>query len=460
MKRLLLLAFLPYLAISQNFKGRVISSKTEQPVSDVNISFSNIQTLTDKDGQFTVNPSKSFNEQEIIQFSHIGYEIQKISFKELKKLNFKVELIEETETLPEITIQANGKLNLKTKIGFTTLSPLKNAVYSFGSFLKEGKIYVVGGDKSYDFDAFERAKDKTISPEGAVFMKSYYDELRRQEINQSYSGDFAIYDIKSNSWQNSEIKFKKRAYHNLHFYDNTMYVVGGKRISLNAKFEFLENQIEVFDMDKNSITIDQTNPHQAINFASFSYKDNIIIMGGSIKTTLKGKKTFTNKVHFFNITSGLWYELVDMPTPKEATGAVVGDKIYLIGINNDKTATEIESLNLLDEKWQKEGEFFSELESPAITSDNNTIYIFENRRIYLYNVDTKLLKEYIIDLESAGSAIHFFDNKLYIIGGYSHNSFSKTPITSTYSISVDEFDTTKPNRTKILSAASLPKTNQ
>lgn len=463
MKKLLFIFLLSsFLSNAQNTEG-VIVSTTNQPISDVNIvcSSKNFKTLSDRKGKFMIRKESSFNETDTLQFSHIGYQISKISFKELRKLNFKIYLKEETENLSEIAISANGKLKLKSKIAFTKLAPLKNAIYSFGSFVKDGKIYIVGGDASYESDAFQKAKEKTVNTDTEIFMKTFYDELRRQEGSHSYRGDFLIYDINTDSWQTSEIKFKKRAYNNLHYYDNKMYVLGGKRISGNAKFEYLENEIEVFDLNNNTITIDKTNPHQAVNFSSFTYKDNIIVMGGSIKTTLKGKKTFTNKVRFYNIPSGLWYELSDMPTAKEANGVLIGDKIYLIGGNNGQPLSEIVSLNLLDEKWQTEGDLFSPLENPAVTSQNNTIYIFNDRRLYVYDVNSNRLKEYLIDLELKSSTMHFYGDKLYIIGGYTYNEYSTNPSPNTYSISVDEFENTKPIRIKTLNPKTpLVKENQ
>lgn len=444
------------LSISQNIAGTVVAEKNGRPIDNANVSLFNYKTstMTSKKGEFSLRLPSSFKEKDTIEFSHIGFTTLKISLEDFKKFKFKVSLQEEIENLPELTISSNSHVKLKSKLAFKKLSPLKHGIYAFGSSIKNGSIYVVGGNSSFSSDAFQRAKDKTITENMDTFMKFYYDELRRQEGAVLYTGDFLIYDIKNDNWHTSEMKFKKRAHSNVHFYNNTMYVLGGKRTSANAKFEFLENEIEVLDLTKNEIKIDKTNPHQAINFASFSYKDNIILMGGSTKSNLKGKKQFTDKVHFYNLTSGLWYELSNMPNAKETSGVLIGDKIYLIGGNDGQALSDIEVLNLIDEKWVKEGKLFSPLENPAITSQNNTIYIFEDRKVYTYNIVDKQLKEYNIDLELKSSAMHFFNNKLYIIGGYTYNHYSTNPSSYTYSIDIDEFDATKPNRIKVLSKES------
>lgn len=46
--------------------------------------------------------------------------------------------------------------------------------------------------------------------------------------------------------------------------------------------------------------------------------------------------------------------------------------------------------------------------------------------------------------------MHFYGDKLYIIGGYTYNEYSTNPSAATYSISVDEFENTKPLRIKTL----------
>lgn len=174
-------------------------------------------------------------------------------------------------------------------------------------------------------------------------------------------------------------------------------------------------------------------------------------MGGSVKATESGKKDCTNKVHLYNIPSGYWYELDTMPQAKETTGILVDDKIYLIGGNNGKPISKIESFDLITEKWQTEGELFSGLERPAITSYNNRIYFFEDRKMCVYNLKTKQLKEYEIELPLKYSAMYYYDNKLYLLGGLTDINYSTTPSSKVFSIDINEFETTKPTKIKSLS---------
>nr|WP_255700782.1 hypothetical protein [Flavobacterium sp. F-30] len=140
-----------------------------------------------------------------------------------------------------------------------------------------------------------------------------------------------------------------------------------------------------------------------------------------------------------------------MPIAKETTGALVDDKIYLIGGNNGKPISQIESFDLATEKWQNEGELFSPLERPAVTYHENIIYFFEDQKMYVYDLKTKQLKEYEIGLPLKYSVMHYYNDKLYILGGRVDNSYSKLPSSKVFSIDVNEFEITKPTRTKTLS---------
>lgn len=54
----------------------------------------------------------------------------------------------------------------------------------------------------------------------------------------------------------------------------------------------MDNTIEIYDIKKDTITVDNSNPHQAVNTASFIFEDNIILIRDSIKTYLDGGKDF------------------------------------------------------------------------------------------------------------------------------------------------------------------------
>jgi N-acetylneuraminic acid mutarotase len=122
----------------------------------------------------------------------------------------------------------------------------------------------------------------------------------------------------------------------------------------------------------------------------------------------------------------------------------------LIGGFNTKPLSTVESFDLLTEKWETEGELFNGLSNPAIAENDNAIYFFENEKIYTYNTNTKQLKEYLISLPMKASKLYFSDNKLYLLGGYIENYYSKYPSPNLFSIDINEFENTKPKRSKFL----------
>ena len=254
-----------------------------------------------------------------------------------------------------------------------------------------------------------------------------------------------------------KLPLRKRAYHNIHYYDNSIYIIGGKEIKVTNRvdgtistWEYIQDKIEVINLNDHTIQVDNTNPHQAANFASFTYKDNIILMGGYLRTARNGVKDFTSKIHLYNITSGYWYEFGNLPTPRETTGILIGDQIYIIGGNDGNPIAKIQSFDLDTKIWQTEAELFSALERPAITNHENMIYFFEDHKMYTYNIKTKQLKEYEIELGLKYAAMYYYKNRLYILGGLTENEYSKASSSKVFTIDINEFENTTPTRTKNL----------
>jgi len=443
---ILILSLFPIVLLAQNSKGIVLDKKSKLPIEAVNITLKQfeVNTKTDEKGKFDLKFSRKPKENDTLIFSHIGYRTKKISFSELQKNEFSVFLDENIEQLDNISVAGNKPLKLK--ISFTKLAPLQYAISSFGSILKNNKIYVIGGDASSKTDAWKKVQYEKPDPT----MEDYLKELSFQFSGQSYKGNLLVYDIKTNQWETSKIKFRKRAYNNLNEHNNKIYVLGGKRVSANGVFEYLDDKIEVFDINKQTITLDNTNPHQASEFASFTYNDNLIIMGGSVKMSENGTKQYSNKVHSYDINSGYWYELENMPTAKETNGVLIKNKIFLIGGFNAKPLSTVESFDLITGKWKTEGELFDGMCNPAITYNDEIIYFFENEKIYTYNIYTKQLKGFSINLPMKASKLFFLDNKLYLLGGYIENYYSTFPSSGFFSIDIDEFAKTKPIQTKFL----------
>ncbi len=221
-------------------------------------------------------------------------------------------------------------------------------------------------------------------------------------------------------------------------------------MSTNRTFEYLDDKIEILDPTIKSIKIDKTNSHQAINFGSFIYKNNLIVLGGSIKMNKNKEKVYSNKIHLFDLKTGLWYHIGNMPKAKETNGILIGDKIFLFGGYDVGPLTQIESFDLITGKWTIEGDLFSGVGRSAIAKNDNTIYLFENGRIFTYHIFSKELKEYHVNIFLKGTKMYFAHNKLFILGGVYEGEFSTQPSNEMFSIDLGEFENTRIHNIKKL----------
>jgi len=246
------------------------------------------------------------------------------------------------------------------------------------------------------------------------------------------------------------VEFRKRGFHSLNYYDNKLYILGGKRLSKNGKIEYLDDKIEVYNIKNDSILVDDTNPHQAVNFASFSIDKKLVFIGGSIEENKSGIKKYMSKVHSFDIETGLWYEIGNMPIPKETNGVVVDNKIYLIGGYNKKPLRTIETFDLKTGKWDQVGELNFNFNSEGVTSNKEIIFLYDNGKISTFNTKDNKLKTYNINLKVKSAKLFYSNNKLYILGGYVENEYSIYPSRRFYSVDVNEFQITRVITSKVL----------
>ena len=449
MKNVLLFLFLAVISTSfgQTINGFVFDAKTNKPIKGAHVHTNTIEqgTTSNFRGKFRLKfPAEKIIDS--IYVSHLGYEKKAFPYSKNKK-EYLIYLETNSTQLSEVQL-TNVKRNLNYRIRYNKLSSMKKGVYSFGSVLKDNKIYVVGGDVSHKIDDLKRLLERGDAP--LIGFEEFIRVATPNFNRDFYEDDLLVYDLDRDVWEKSDIKFRKRAYHNLHVHEDQLYVLGGKRLSRGRKYEYLDDKIEVFDKKENTLLVDDTNPHQAVNFASFTHDDKIIVMGGSVKQKGNDRKEYTNKVHLYDLKSGLWYEMASMPMAKETNGVLVNNKVYLIGGFNKKPLTSIEAFDIVSGKWTKEGELFEGFSKPAVAYNGDMIYGFENGKMITYNTKTKELNQYLIDLDLKGSKLYYANNKLYVLGGFRENSFATIPSAQLYAIDVDEFQTTKINKSKRL----------
>ncbi|TDO94545.1 carboxypeptidase-like regulatory domain-containing protein [Flavobacterium sp. 245] len=192
MKRLFLIfIFCPLLSVAQNITGIIVSEKDNNPIENTNIFavLSKTGTISNKDGKFSLQVLPKFKNDEILEFSHIGYITKRFSISYLKSQDYKVILKVDVQNLSGVTIAANKKL--EEKLSFKKLNSMKNNISAFGSFLKDDKLYVVGGDSSYETDAFEKFRSRRADADLLNFLQS-----GKEDNILFYRRDLCIYDFK------------------------------------------------------------------------------------------------------------------------------------------------------------------------------------------------------------------------------------------------------------------------
>jgi hypothetical protein len=435
-----LLCFATTLIYGQTFVVKVLDSETKLPIAEVYLKFGKAIFLTNVDGFATISKITSTN----LEASHVKYHSKFIQLKTRKDVT--IYLTEKNLQLNEVTITSKRKL--KKYIQYTKLPELPKTIHSFGTVLTDDKLYTFGGDASVvQFSNQKGLSELMDSSEGSILA---FLSKNKPSNFYKYRKKVFFYDFKSKAWQISPLQPKARAYHKAVAYKNAVYLLGGKQLTLSKRKEMLMPQIEILNIKKDSITVDEMNPHQGVNFEALIFEDKLLVIGGSTKLQENLLKKYTDKIHLYDFKTGYWYLLTTMSKGKETSGVIVDKKLYLFGGNENKNLTEIESFNLITGKWEKEGELFTPMEKPAITKNKNTIYLFEKNIIVTYNTISKELKEFQIDLELFFSQIQYRNDKLYIIGGTKIKNYQNIPQRSFLEISLDEFENTKIKSSKTL----------
>ena len=445
MKKFLIFTFLICSAVSfsQKITLKVLDFNTHAPIEKAHVFFINKTVYTNDKGEFSFKLKKK--NSITFSISHLKYDTKEVVYKK-SDLSLIIFLTEKQELLEGIKISAPKKL--QAILNFKKLQNLPKAVYSFGSVINEDKIYLFGGDVSSIYEKNKEGLSNVQFSNETEIMK-FLTKPKPISFNK-YIGDFQLYDIDKKEWKNEKNKMLSRAYHSAIFYKDTVLIIGGKQHSKKKTKELLANEIERISIKDLSIEKDGTNPHQAVDFGTVIYDDKIIVFGGSTKQYENGKVLFSKDIHFYDLKTGYWYLLTKMSKGKEVTGIVFNDKLYLFGGFNKKNLVEIESFNFKTGRWNKEGELFRGMKKPAITKDNEFIYLQEDGRIITFKPKTKMLKEYSIDLNLNNSEMHYNKESLYIMGGYHVEDFRRFPSNGFYNIKISEFSKTKPINIKRL----------
>ena len=318
--------------------------------------------------------------------------------------------------LEEVQINANTKLN--NSIQYEKLKNMpESGVFSFGVTVENDKLYVMSGDVSN------------------VGVRTKY---------RGFSNKIYIYDLERDFWKTSKTKSSTIANNSTISHNGLLYSFGGRRFGNNRNRELLNNKIDVYDVKRDTVIIDDVMAHQAVNFATVKVDDKILFFGGSTKKHYNETKFFTNKVSMYNLTTGYWYEMDPMPEAKEAPGILVDNKVYLIGGNKNHSIKSIDSFNLNDGKWTKEFELPTAMSRASLAKKEHIIYIYEDGIFYTYDTYDKVLKEYALNnIFAVKGEIFIYKDFMYILGGVIDN---KDLSNEMYRFSLSEFNNTKVKR--------------
>ena len=438
-----------FYGFSQTFRGVIIDKDNNTHIEGANIYILNPKkgVVSDNKGRFTLKLDLDLQQRDSLYISHLSYESKTIPINALKGKRITIGLSPKVEELENIEFVTERKLNPKVK--FETLANIGSTIYAFGSTIDNGKIYISGGDFSVENDALLKTFQLNA---GFMNLEPSLQEVLDQSRfvageMKGYRGLLRVYDIKNEEWKDISTELRKRAYHTLHAYNNKLYIIGGKRLSDNAKYEYLDSKIEIVDLTDNSIIIDNTNPHQAVNPGSFLYKDRIVLLGGSIKLKNSGYKVYSDKIHSLNLKTGLWYEIGNTPFKGEMNTVLLQNKLYVVELaslkNNQKCHLHVFDLN--SGEWKSKGQLPKEMKNPAIVGAKNTLYFLEDGRFFTFDTKTSLFREYLTDLDIQGATMHYYENALYILGGYKKDNISLLPSSQMFRIDLEQLEDTKIN---------------
>ena len=431
----------------------VVDEETQRPISNVNIKIKGTSKgfTSNRFGMFKIKVNTNLKSTDTLIFSHINFYPKNIAVQRIIDSENKIHLLKNPFILDEALLSGKNKKN-STHLNYRTFATMPKSLSNFDAFISKGKIYIIGGKEFNESNAWSETLSQARIIETGT-GKGILEELKNGYLNsdwKSYNNKIYEFNIEDKKWSINKNKTIKRAFHKVEVFNNKAYIIGGRSLSKNKRLEYLENRIEIFDLNSDTIIIDKVNPHTASSFATFLYKDNIVCIGGSTKIKKNDYKDFRREVNYQNLTNGIWYKIGNMPIPKETQGILIDDNAYLIGGFEDKPSKNIESFNLVTGKWKKEGELFKSMGNPAIAKHKNTIFIFDDGIFLTYNTKSNRLNKYSINLFLKGSKLLINDKTIFILGGIKSNDFSEFSTKRIYALSLNEFKKTQQIESKIV----------
>ncbi len=197
MKKIILLFALSLtslISFSQHINGMVLDKETNKPLEGVHvyINTTDIGTLTNDKGTFYLKLPPNIRKKDVICFSYVGYKTLEIPYSKIKNKH-QIYLNRNIINITEIKLSQKRKLN--TKLPYTKLASMKIGLHSFGSILNDNKIYVVGGDASFEINGFQQ----TMTESSNMSFKELLKKASSNYSNHTYKANLLTYDIDLNN---------------------------------------------------------------------------------------------------------------------------------------------------------------------------------------------------------------------------------------------------------------------
>lgn len=390
---LLLLSAIVSLSVHAQTQGQVTDAKDNQPLPGVNIYLQKDSAgigATDRDGHFDLSALKKIAMSDTIVFSYVGYLSLRLTCADLRKSDYRVAMQAHAQALPEVSISGEKG---RSFLNYEPLEDLPMRLTSPASFVHDGKIFLISGTEK--------------TPVGDSIL----------------SEKMLIYDIAADAWTESPRKFARRNGHRAHYYKGKVFVVGGKYWSTNRRLEYTAPQIEIYDMERDTLYVDRVNPHQAVKPATFIYDDCLYVMGGSVK-----ERVYSDKVHTLDLKTGVWYD-TGIVIPEErldfSAGVAVGHVVYFFGGWRMASIWKVRSYNLLTGEWKDLCDLKECVSSPGVATCQDLIYIYENQSLQIYNIRTNRVTAHYFTDGRCYTELFYAGGKLYLVGGRPMPTFSE-----------------------------------
>ncbi len=301
-----------------------------------------------------------------------------------------------------------GNITLGPVWSFTTIAnpwtsggSISRARWTHSAVLVQNKIYIIGGDylqgnQQYIVDAVDQYNPETSTSSVISYMP----------VKRTWATASGI--------------------------DNQIYVAGGVDDTSGGKSELFQ-----YDPIYNTWIQNKNMNYTSYGLSSASYNNRLYVFGGFGFPSLP----MLNKTSEYNPITNVWIDKTNMPTAKfDCASVEINGKIYVVGGNKGGGTIALANLEVYDpvtNSWTTKTPMPLGLFSSAAATVNGKLYIFGGyagtQTIYSYLISSitleydpvtdKWTEKTPLPTKRMGATATVYNNKIYIIGGYTGSSF-------------------------------------